>query len=171
VGVLDIDSLQKYMNEFREQLEKGAIQEAYRGLMEYIMELKTYFKNKYPDYFVSGSIYFGYMDMTYFSVIPESLKQKKLKIAIVFNYETFCFEVWLSAVNKNVLTKYWNSIKDRNWDKYRVVKPGKGIDSILEYNLVNNPDFSNLDNLTKQIEKGTLDFIKDVEEFLLKHET
>ena len=159
------------MNEFRKQLKKGAIQEAYRGLLDYILELKTYFKNKYPDYFVSGSIYFGYMDMTYFSVIPESLKQKKLKIAIVFNYEAFGFEVWLSAVNKNILTKYWNLMKDRNWDNYRIVKPGKGIDSILEYTIVNNPDFSNLDNLTKKIEKGTLNFIKDIEKFLLKHQT
>jgi hypothetical protein len=158
------------MNEFREQLEKGAIQEAYRGLMEYILELKTYFKNKYPDYFVSGSIYFGYMDMTYFSIIPKIFKDKKLKIAIVFNYEAFGFEVWLSAVNKNVLTKYWKLIKEKNWDKYRIVKPGKGIDSILEYNLVNSPDFSNLDALTKKIEKDTLKFIKDVEEFLLKNE-
>ena len=38
------------------------------------MELRTQLKNKYPDYFVSGSIYYGYMDMTYFSFFPESLK-------------------------------------------------------------------------------------------------
>ena len=166
MGVLNIDSFQKYMNEFREQLKKGAIQEAYRGLMKYIMELKTYFKNKYPDYFVSGSIYFGYMDMTYFSIIPESLKQKKLKIALVFNYKTFGFEVWLSAVNKTVLKEYWNLLKNKNWDKYRIIKPSKGIDSILEYTLVNNPDFSNLDELTKNIEKGTINFIKDIEGYL-----
>ena len=84
MGVFNIESFQKYMNEFREQLEKGSIQEAYRGLIEYIMELKTYFKNKYPDYFVSGSIYFGYMDMTYFSVITESLKTKKIENSYSF---------------------------------------------------------------------------------------
>ena len=66
--MISINSFQKNMKEFREQLQKGAIKEAYRGLLDYIMELKTYFKNKYPDYFVSGSIYFGYMDMTYFSI-------------------------------------------------------------------------------------------------------
>jgi len=161
-----MDNFYEYIDEYKQQLKKGHIQKAYRGLMEYILGLKTYLSKKYPDYFVSGSIYYGYMDMTYFSVNPESLKQKKLKIAIVFNYETFGFEVWLSAVNKNVLTDYWNLIKDRNWDKYRVVKPGKGTDSILEYNLVNNPDFSNLDELTKQIEKGAINFIKDIEGYL-----
>ena len=159
------------MNEYKKQIQKGAIVEAYRGLMEYIMSLRTYLNNKYPDYNFPSNIYFGYMDMTYFSIIPKSFKAKKLKIAIVFNYEVFSFEVWLSAVNKNILTKYWNLMKDRNWDKYRIVKPGKGIDSILEYTLVNNPDFSDLDNLTKQIEKGTLNFIKDVEKYLLKHQT
>jgi hypothetical protein len=106
--------------------------------------------------------------MTYFSILTEKLKQKKLKIAIVFNHDSFRFEIWLSGVNKNVLTKYWKLIKDYNWEKYKVVKPGKGIDSILEYALVENPDFSNLDYLTNQIDRGTLNFIKDVEKFLSK---
>ena len=57
-------SFQENMNEYKKQLEKGAIKEAYKGLMEYIMDLRTHFKNEYPDYFVSGSIYYGYMDMT-----------------------------------------------------------------------------------------------------------
>ena len=165
-----MSKLHENINDFKKQLEKSSIQKAYSGLMEYIMSLRTFFSKKYPEFQVPSNIYFGYMDMTYFSIIPKSFKDKKLKIAIVFNYETFGFEVWLSAVNKNVLTKYWKLIKEKNWDRYRIVKPGKGIDSILEYNLVNNPDFSNLDALTKKIERGTLNFIKDVEKFLLKHE-
>jgi hypothetical protein len=42
----------------------------------------------------------------------------------------------------------------------------KGVDSILEHVLVDNPDFGDLDFLTKQIEKGTLEFIENVESFL-----
>ena len=159
----------EYISEYRKQIKKGVIQEAYKGLMEYIMSLRTYFKNKYPDYFVSGNIYFGYMDMTYFSFIPESLKQKKLKIAIVFIHETCRFEVWLGGYNKQVQNKYWKLLKESNWNKYRIVSPAKGVDSIIEYNLVDKPDFNNLDSLTKQIESGTLKFIKDVENFLTKY--
>jgi hypothetical protein len=166
-----MDSLHEYMNEYRKQLEKGAIKEAYRGLMNYFMGLRTYFQKKYPDYHVSGSVYQGYMDMTYFAVFPESLKRRKLKIAIVFVYDTFTFEVWLSGYNKKVQTKYWKLIKDSNWDRYRVPSTTKGVDSIIESVLVDNPDFSNLDNLTKQIEKGTLKFINDVEKFLSEHQT
>jgi hypothetical protein len=122
-------SFHESINEYKKQLKKGAIQEAYKGLMEYIMGLRTHFQKKYPDYFVSGNIYYGYMDMTYFSIIPESLKQRKLKIAIVFVYETFRFEVWLAGANKQVQSKYWKMFKESGWNKYQIVPTTKGVDS------------------------------------------
>ena len=164
-----IGSFDKHMMEYKKQLEKGIIKEAYRGLMEYFMGLRAYFKNKYPDYYVSGSIYQGYMDMTYFSFFPESFKRRKLKIAIVFIHDTCAFEVWLAGYNKKVQTKYWKLIKDSKWNKYRVPSTTKDTDSIIESVLNSNPDFSDLEKLTKQIEQGTLKFIKDVENFLYKH--
>lgn len=163
-------SFQNSINEYKKQLKKGAIQQAYKGLIEYIMGLRTYFQNTYPDYFVSGSIYYGYMDMTYFALVPKSLKQHKLKIAIVFNYETFRFEVWLSGANRQVLEKYWKLIKESGWKKYKLVpQEEKWVDSILEHVLVEEPDFSNLNALTMQIEKTTLKFTRDVEGFLSGH--
>ena len=165
-----MDSLQEYMKEYRIQLGKGAIQKAYKGLMEYIMALRTHFKNNYPDYFVSGTIYYGYMDMTYFSFTPQSLKQRNLKIAIVFIHETCRFEAWLGGYNKQVQQKYWKLFKESGWNKYHIVSTTKGVDSIIESILTDNPDFSDLAAVTKQIEQGTLKFIKDVERFLSRHE-
>jgi len=161
-----MESFHEYMTEYRKQLERGAIQAAYKGLMEYIMSLRTYFKNKYPDYFVSGSIYYGYMDMTYFSFSPKSLKRRNLKIAIVFIHGAFRFEVWLAGNNKQVQSTYWKLFKESGWNRYHIVPTTKGVDSIVEYILVDNPDFSDLDTLTKQIEGETLKFIEDVEGFL-----
>lgn len=157
------------MLEYKKQMEKGVIQKAYYGLMEYIMNLKTHFKTKYPDYFVSGSIYQGYMDMTYFSFIPESLKSRKLRIGIVFIHDKVRFEVWLAGFNKQIQTKYWKLLKESGWDKYHLVPSTKGRDSIVEYSLVDNPDFSDPGALTRQIEQETLEFIKDIEYFLSKH--
>ena len=164
-----MDDFYEYIDEYKQQLKKGHIQKAYRGLMEYILGLKTYLNKKYPDYFVSGSIYYGYMDMTYFSFTPESLKHRKLKIAIVFNYDDFRFEVWLGGYNKQVQNEYWTFFKNSDWVKYHLVSTTKGVDSIIKNVLVENPNFSDLDNLTKQVENGTLQFIKDVENFLSKH--
>jgi len=159
----------EYMNEYRKQMEKGTIQEAYKRLIEYIMNLRTFLKKKYPDYYVSSSIYYGYMDMTYFAFFPDSFKRRGLKIGIVFIHKTCRFEVWLFGYNKKVQTKYWKLIKEKKWNKYHIPSTTKGVDSILDHILVDNPDFKDLDRLTKQIETGTLKFIKDVEGFLTKY--
>ena len=165
-----MESFHEFVSEYRKQLEKGAIQKAYKGLMEYAMALRTHFNNKYPDYSVSGSIYYGYMDMTYFSVFPKSIKDRKLKVPIVFLHEAFRFEVWLSGVNRQVQEEYWRLIKENDWGKYKLVpQEGKDVDSILEHILVEEPDFSDLGVLTQQIEAGTVKFIQDVESFLSEH--
>ena len=161
-------SLQEDMIEYRKQLKKGVIQKAYQGLMQYMLSLKNHFSTQHPDFSVSGSMYSGYMDMTYFSVVPKSLKDQELKIAIVFVYDSFRFEVWLSGRNQQVMAKYWKIIKDTGWEKYQLADQGKWADSILEHILVDNPDFSDLAALTRQIEQGTLKFIQDVDSFLTK---
>ncbi len=161
-------SFSESMNEYKQQLTIGAIQEAYRGLMEYFRDLRAHFKNKYPQYSVSGSIYYGYMDMTYFSLFPESVKRRKLKIAIVFVHDTFRFEVWLSGSNRTVQSEYWKLLKESDWNKYHLTSTPKRADYVIDHILVNNPDFGDLDSLTRQIERGTLEFITDVEGFLSK---
>jgi hypothetical protein len=161
-----VKSPNEYIDEYRRQLEKGDIQLAYRGLMEYIMNLRTCLANKYPDYIVSGSIYYGYMDMTYFSFTPVSLANKKLKIAIVFIHEKIRFEVWLAGANKQIQLKYWKIFQESGWGKYHISANPKVADSIVEGDLATHPDFNNLDALTSQIETGTLKFTEEIVAFL-----
>jgi hypothetical protein len=161
-------SFSESMNEFKQQLEKGAIQEAYQGLMQYFRDLRTHLRDEYPHYSVSGSIYYGYMDMTYFSLFPESLKRRRLKIAIVFAYDTFRFEVWLSGSNRKVQSRYWKLLKESDWSKYDLASNPMREDHVVGHILVSHPDFADLDALTSQIERGTLEFIKDVEAALSK---
>lgn len=163
---MNMASFQDSMQVFRKQLQEGTIQQAYRGLMEYILNLKTYLKKKYPDYSISSSLYVGYMDMTYFSFTPPALKERNLKVAIVFNYDAFRFEVWLGGYNKQVQEACWKLFKENGWHKYHLVPTTEGMDSILEYTLVDDPDFDDLEALTKQIEMGTMRFIADIEDFL-----
>lgn len=162
-----MESLNEYMIEYKKQLEKGDIKKAYKGLMDYVMSLRIHFKNKYPDFLVSGSIYYGYMDMTYFAFTPEILNKRKLKIGIVFIHDKVRFEVWLAGKNKKIQAEYWELFKASGWDKYQITSTIKDVDSIIEYVLVDQPDFSDLNALTEQIEYETIKFIKDVEDFLV----
>lgn len=162
-------SIQEDMNNLRRQLQVGSIQKAYRALLGYMMDLRTYFIKKYPNYFISG-LYQGYMDMTYFAIVPPSFKRRRLKVAIVFNYSAFRFEVWLSGANRRILQEYWDLVKDANWPAYRLVPPGTWADSIVEYDLAEDFDFDDLKSLTATMEKKIVEFINDIERFLSDHE-
>ncbi len=85
---------------------------------------------------------------------------------MVFLHETCKFDAWLVGYNKQVQSKYWQLIKNRDWKKYPVVQTIKGADAIIEHTLVAQPDFSNLGNLTQQIETAVLNFIENIEDFL-----
>ncbi len=60
------------------------------------------------------------------------------------------FELWLVGQNSEVQKKYWNILKDTEWNKYQTSMPKY---SVLEVILIENPDFNNLSLLTEQIEK------------------
>ncbi|HEY70172.1 MAG TPA: hypothetical protein G4O08_06270 [Anaerolineae bacterium] len=153
------------MKIYQAQLQRGHIQEAYQGLMAYFRDLRAHFKQAYQEVSVSSSIYYGYMDMTYFALVPPSLQRRKLKIAIVFVHELFRFEVWLSGANRDVQTKTWRWLKESGWQKYSLASNPSAVDYVIDHVLVEAPDFRDLDALTEQIESGTLAFIREVESF------
>ena len=104
--------------------------------------------------------------MTYFALLPSHLKDRGLKVAIVFNYDAFRFEAWLAARNRKVQRQYWELFKDSQWLNYRVVTPAIGVDSIVEYDIATDFNLDHPDALTASIEKATAKFIVDMERFL-----
>lgn len=154
-------SLQTYMDAYKKQMQKGDVPTAYRGLMDFIMGFRMHLKNKYSQYAVSG-LYHGYMDMTYFSATPPALKNKQLKIAVVFLHETVRFEVWLAANNKQVQRQYRRILEDRVQTGFAVTPQGKGVDSIAAATLRDNPDFNDLTALRDALESGIACFIENI---------
>lgn len=157
------------MAEFKRLLAQGDVQRGYRGLMAYLHSLRTHCASAYPDYAVSGSVYQGYMDMSYFSVIPASFKSRGLKVAIVFLYDTFRFEVWLAGYNKKVQAVYWDLFQRGPCIPYCPVPSTAGSDAIIEHVLVEDPEFGDIDALTRTIVDGAAVFIRDIEHFLSSH--
>jgi hypothetical protein len=151
------------MHEFNQQLQRGYLQTAYRGLMKYFRELRSHFVRQNPEFEVGSSIYQGYLDMTYFAIVPRSLKDRKLKIAVVFIYDEFQFELWLSGANRNVQAEYWSLLLHSGVDRYSYAPDPKSVDYLLRHVLITDPDFNNLAAMTESIERGTLEFIEHIE--------
>ena len=163
-----MEPFQKYLPQYRAAVQSGAVPAAYKGLMDYFNQLRLYLEKKYPDYFLSGSIHEGQMDFTYFYFFPKKLKRQKLKVVILFTHETFSFQVLLAGYNRAAQAQYLQQFKENGWSKHPLAASAKGVDFITQCILIANPDFSDLDALTAQIEKGTLSFIRDIESFLSK---
>ena len=106
--------------------------------------------------------------MTYFALFPDALKKRNLKLAIVFNYETFRFEVWLAARNRQLQRRYWQLLLDAGYKKHPLVEPGMGIDAIVEAVLAEDYSLHAEENLTAHIVEGVTVFERDIVEFLSK---
>lgn len=141
--------LNYYVESYKEQLKKGDIQEAYTGLVKYVMGLGTILSKNLSESYSFGNLFQGYMDYTYFYYSNDFLKERKLKMGLVLNHSKMQFELWLLGQTIPIQEKYWHYFKNTKWNKNRTTKPQY---AILETVLIENPNFNDLDMLSKQIE-------------------
>ncbi len=153
-----MDSLGGCIRKYKEQVNKGEIVTAYRGIMTFMKDLKVRMGKNHPGCDLSSSIYFGNMDMTYFSFTPADFKEKKLKLAIVFLHEYCRFEIWLSAQNKKIQMEYKRELADKELADLKISEDPS--DSIIEYILTDAPDFDAPLALKRLLEDGTMAFIE-----------
>lgn len=161
--------LNRYVGIYKEQLQKGDIQEAYVGLVKYVTRLGTTLSKNLSEHYSFGSLFQGYMDYTYFYYTNNFLKKRKLKMGLVLNHSKMQFEVWLLRQTIPIQEKYWEYFKLTKWNKNRTTRPPY---SILETVIIENPDFNDLEKLTKQIEEKvvlvTNEILQDITNSALK---
>ena len=143
-------TLNELIEGYTNHLKQGEIQTAYKGILEFLGKLRAAFIKHYPDYDVS-SIYQGYMDMSYFSLSTKSLKDKGLKIAIVYLHEKGAFEVWLSARNREISKGYDSVFRGKMGDGINIFHDENNQDAIIECTLTSSPDFEEQELLQDMI--------------------
>ncbi len=155
---------------YSEQLQKGDIQQAYSGLVKYVTKLGTTLSKNLAKHYTFGNLFQGYMDYTYFYYSNEYLKERKLKLGLVLNHPKMQFEIWLLGQTIPIQEKYWQYFKNTKWNEGRKTKPQY---AILETVVIANPDFNDLENLTRQVEEQLvrisqeiIEEVKRSEEFL-----
>lgn len=157
------------MNDFKSQLARGRIQKAYRYIFEIFTEIGNSLKKSNPETISTSALYHGYLDMTYLPVTTKKIKGNGLKIAIVFNYTLFQFEIWLSAVNRKRREDVINVLSHSNWKKYKLVKIDENADAIIEHIVRGIDDFGEKGAVVSLIVKETNSFIDDIEVFIDKN--
>lgn len=158
-----MEDFNHYVEIYKEELKKGDIQRAYVGLVKYVTRLGTTLSRNLSQNYSFGSLFQGYMDYTYFYYSNDFLKKRKLKMALVLNHSKMQFEVWLLGQTIPIQEKYWGYFKSTKWNQNKSTRPQY---SILEAELIKNPNFNDLIKLSKQIEDKlvilTNEIIKDI---------
>ncbi|MDD4729944.1 MAG: hypothetical protein PHN55_14495, partial [Dysgonamonadaceae bacterium] len=163
----NMKTLNELIEAYTNHLQQGEIQIAYKGILDFLGKLRAEFIKKHPHYDVS-SIYQGYMDMSYFSLSTKSLKDKGLKIAIVYLHDKGDFEVWLSARNREISKQYESVFCGKSFDGITVFHDDNNQDAIIEYTLTSSPNFEDQVILTDIIEQGIEAFITAVSNLLIR---
>ena len=85
-------------------------------------------------------------------------------MGLLLNHTEMQFEVWLLGQTIPIQEKYWEYFKSTKWNKNRATRPQY---SILETTLITNPNFNDLDRLSKQIQDKlvlvTDEILQDIE--------
>lgn len=156
-----MNNLNRHIKHYNQQLSLGHIQKAYRGIMEMMSQLKIAWDNQYPET-PSGSLYAGYMDMTFISVKPAVLSDMDLRVSIVYLHESHTFELWLVARNRKIQSQIHDLLKKKDLGHYTLSELGPGIDAIIAMTCIADPDFDNTEKLVMEIIEKTQHFITDM---------
>ena len=160
-------SLGEDIREYNRLLKAGGIKRAYRGIMSFMTGLRDMLATRHPDY-SAGTLYQGYMDMTYFSFTPAALGERKLKLAVVYLHEENRLEAWLAGGNRKVQAEYIERFKRLDLGGYKLSIIGPGVASIVEAVLADKPVFDDEEGLINLAEDEIMRFSAKIEGILLE---
>lgn len=159
-------SLNQKIDDYTDLVRQGDLPAAYQGIMDFMGRLRSQFAAAESAFEVGGSLYQGYLDMTYFSLNTKTLKEKGLKIAVVYLHDKKAFEAWLSARNRTILSDFRAVFANAILGEVEVFHDEENPDAALECLLSCSPDFDHQDKLMAELLNGTEVFIAGVQKFV-----
>ena len=154
-------SLQQAVSRYTVSLSDGELQRAYKAILSCMSSLQTELAERFPAC-TGGALYQGYLDMTYFALTPPELREKKLKLALVYLHAEARFELWLAANNRALQAETAKKLSALPLGKYRVTTPAPGVDAMIETIALDSPDFDRQDQMTETLSSAFASFAADM---------
>lgn len=99
--------------EYEKLLRTTNLIAGYQEFIRLFRSLRITLEKSMPAYKFQGNITENTLDYSYFLLTNEMLKEKGLKITVVFVHRAFRFEVWLSGYNRKHQCRYYDLLKGR----------------------------------------------------------
>lgn len=140
---------------------QGDIARAYRAILSALTRFKSAWEAAHPADSV-GTLYQGYLDMSFVSVAPAALVDKRLKISLVFLHESGLFSLWLIAGNRAIQKSVSDSLKTIPLGPYARNHLAPGVDAIIAHDLPNPYSFDDPTVLDKMLMQAAETFTADM---------
>lgn len=159
--------------EYQRLLQTTELQKGYQEFVKFFRQLRTYLQNEIPHFTFTGNIVENNMDYSYFQFTDADLKAEGLKIVVVFVHADFEYQIWLSGLNREIQTKHQQCMKavfplEQIFYPYLPVltdNPAK-TDYIVKAKLVDDVDYSRLDDVLGYMKDNTMAFVAEVARLL-----
>lgn len=135
---------------YKTLLETTELQEGYQEFIRLFRYLRIELEKELDDFSFSSRIVENRMDFAYFQLLSDELKEKGLKVQIVFVHKEYQFEVWISGYNRKIQCDYYNHLKDQKI-KYSLNHNPNRVDYIIKSKLPKDIDLSNCSTLTQKL--------------------
>lgn len=154
-----MDFNKQYLEKYKTLLQNTELQLCYQEFIKLFRFLRIELEKEMPDYSFSGNIVENNMDFAYFQITSEELKQKGIKIQIVFVYKDFNFEVWASGYNRKIQCDYYEKLRNKSL-KYILNHNPNRVDYILK-NVVNKKaELHSVNIILSEIKSVALELIE-----------
>ena len=100
------------LEEFRALLQTTGLQRAHGEFVRMFRWLRAELERQMPDFRFQNAVSGSAIDYAYFTFSDEALRQKGLKLAVVFEPGSFRLEVWLCGVNRAAGRRWAEGRKD-----------------------------------------------------------
>lgn len=150
------------LSEYKELLQTTNLRECYQEFIKLFRYIRVALEKSMPEYKFQGNIIENGMDYSYFLFTNKNLKEKGLKMAVVFVHSNFRFEVWLSGYNRNCQSRYYDLLKEKNIPFELTDNPTRK-DYILRVPLEESVDLSDGSFLVKRIKSISNELLMFVE--------
>lgn len=151
---------------YRYLLATTDIQQAYQEFVDLFRFVRIELEKQLPQYNFSSHIVENRLDFAYFQLTDEALKNKGLKIQVVFVHKTYCFEVWVSRYNRQIQQKYYRILKDQTIKYYLNSLPAS-IDYIFKSTLDGIEDIAVSQEVVVQVKHVVLEIVAFCQQQLL----
>lgn len=156
-----IKPLSACIDTYTNAVAQGDIAQAYRGILSALAQFKSAWETAHPQDTV-GSLYQGYMDMSFVAIAPASFAEKRLKISLVFLHDSGTFTLWLSAGNRAIQKSVSEAFRAVPLGQYSLSVLEPGVDSIIALDLPKPYAFDEPKSLTRMLVQAAEAFLADM---------